>query len=107
LPRFVPTDEQRKIVEKAAGFGLPQEKICQLVISERTGKPIDKKTLAEAFRAELGRGMAVTDSRVSGSAGAQVRAYRATPWFDYSSDRLRPACVRADSLKSQFDPIQS
>jgi hypothetical protein len=23
LPRFVPTDEQRKIVEKAAGFGLP------------------------------------------------------------------------------------
>jgi type IV secretory pathway ATPase VirB11/archaellum biosynthesis ATPase len=60
LPRFVPTDEQRKIVEKAAGFGLPQEKICQLVISERTGKPVYKKTLAEAFRAELDRGMAVT-----------------------------------------------
>jgi len=56
----VPTDEQRKIVEKAAGFGLPQEKICQLVISERTGKPVYKKTLAEAFRAELDRGMAVT-----------------------------------------------
>jgi len=50
LPRFVPTEEQRKIVEKAAGFGLPQEKICQLVISERTGKPV----------AELDRGMAVT-----------------------------------------------
>jgi len=64
MPRFGPTDEQRRIVEKASGFGLPQEKICQLIISERTGNPIDKKTLAEAFRAELDRGMALADYAV-------------------------------------------
>jgi hypothetical protein len=50
----------RKLRLSLPNFDLPQEKICQLVISERTGKPVYKKTLAEAFRAELDRGMAVT-----------------------------------------------
>jgi len=67
MPSFVPTDEQRRIVEKAAGFGLPQERICQLIVSERTGKAIDKKTLGEAFRAELDRGMALADYAVAKS----------------------------------------
>jgi hypothetical protein len=35
---------------------LPHDKICQLIVSERTGKPIDAKTLRSAFRAELDRG---------------------------------------------------
>jgi hypothetical protein len=39
--------------------GLPHDKICQLIVSERTGKPIDAKTLRVAFRAELDRGVAV------------------------------------------------
>ena len=67
MRRFVPSDEQRRVVERAAGIGLPQEKICQLIISKRTGNPIDKKTLAEAFRAELDRGMAKADYEVLGS----------------------------------------
>ena len=62
MPKVEPTDEQRKIVAKAAGFGL-QDKICQLVISERTGRPIDKKILAAAFRAD--RGMALADYEVA------------------------------------------
>jgi hypothetical protein len=36
----VSTPKEREIVEKAAGFGLPHDKICQLIVSERTGKPI-------------------------------------------------------------------
>ena len=51
--------KEREIVETAAGFGLPHDKICQLNVSERTGKPIDAKTLRSAFRAELDGGVAV------------------------------------------------
>jgi len=64
MPTYAPTVKERKIVEKAAGFGLPHDKICQLIVSERTGKPIDPKTLREVFRVELERGVAVADSEV-------------------------------------------
>ncbi len=57
--------QEREIVEKAAGFGLPHDKICQLIVSERAGKPIDAKTLRSAFRPELDRGVAVADSAVA------------------------------------------
>ena len=40
MPAYTPTAKEREIVEKAAGFGLPHDKICQLIVSERTGKPI-------------------------------------------------------------------
>jgi hypothetical protein len=69
MPKVESTDEQRKIVAKAAGFGL-QDKICQLVISERTGRPIDKKILAAAFRAD--RGMALADYEVAKSLYGQA-----------------------------------
>src|SRR6266566_7781036 len=39
-PTCRPTRPPPKVVEKAAGFGLPHDKICQLIVSERTGKPI-------------------------------------------------------------------
>src|SRR5215831_2555082 len=66
MPKFEPTDEQRTIVERAAGFGLPQAKICQLVVSDRTGRPIDD-TLRKAFRAVLDRGMALIHYKVGSS----------------------------------------
>jgi len=59
LAPCAPTAKEREIVERAAGFGLPHDKICQLIVSERTGKPIDAKTLRAVFRAELDRGVAV------------------------------------------------
>jgi hypothetical protein len=65
MPTYAPTVKERKIVEKAAGFGLPHDKICQLIVSERAGKPIDPKTLREVFRVELERGVAVADSEVA------------------------------------------
>jgi hypothetical protein len=43
MPTYAPTVKERKIVEKAAGFGLPHDKICQLIVSERTGKPIPRR----------------------------------------------------------------
>jgi hypothetical protein len=53
-----PTNEQRNVVERAAGFGLPQAYICQLIVSERTGKPISLETLGKHFRTELDSGKA-------------------------------------------------
>jgi hypothetical protein len=73
MPKFEPTDEQRKTVERAAGFGLPQDKICQLVVSDRTGRPIDER---KAFRAELDRGMALADYAVANS--------RPSSWWECS-----------------------
>src|SRR5215469_15304939 len=67
MPKFEPTDEQRKTVERAAGFGLPQDKICQLVVSDRTGRPIDDDTLRRHFTLELERGAAVADNAVIGA----------------------------------------
>ena len=48
-PAYAPTAKEREIVEEAAGFGLPHDKICQLIVSERTGKPIEAKTLRAVF----------------------------------------------------------
>ena len=67
MPKFEPTDEQRKTVERAAGFGLPQDKICQLVVSDRIGRPIDDDTLRRHFALELERGAAVADNAVIGA----------------------------------------
>ena len=36
MPAYAPTVKERKIVEKAAGFGLPHDKICQLIVSDST-----------------------------------------------------------------------
>jgi len=65
MPRFEPTDQQRQIVEKASGFGLPHADICQLVISPRTGRDIDRETLRSAFRDELDRGRVIADLAVA------------------------------------------
>jgi len=83
MPKFEPTDEQRQTVERAAGFGLPQDKICQLVVSDRTGGPIDDDTLRKAFRAELDRGMAVTHYKVANSLVDNALAGNVTAqiWF--------------------------
>jgi hypothetical protein len=44
---------------------LPHEDICQLVISPRTGRGIDRETLRSAFRLELDRGRAIADQAVA------------------------------------------
>ena len=59
-PSFEPTPAERKQVEALAGYGVPQAKIATLV---RDG--IDKVTLLKHFRAELDRGIAKADAKIS------------------------------------------
>ena len=47
---FVPTPEQRNSVKVLAKLGIPQEKICQLVINPQTGKPLDQKSSRKHFK---------------------------------------------------------
>jgi len=53
---FVPTPEQRNSVKVLAELGIPQEKICQLVINPQTGKRLDQKTLRRHFEHEIATG---------------------------------------------------
>lgn len=68
-PRFVPTRDQRNYVELAAGFGIPEEAICRLVVNERqrNPKPIDAKTLRKYFAVELADGQTKANIKVAGS----------------------------------------
>lgn len=66
-PPFVPTREQRSQVEAMAGFGLPQERICLLVINPTTGRPIDEKTLRAHFADEIAQGSIKADAAIGQS----------------------------------------
>ena len=59
MPMFVPTAEQRNVVRKLSGYGLPHEQIAALV-----GKGIDRDTLAKHFRRELDEGKAAASERI-------------------------------------------
>ena len=55
---FVPTDEERKLVESMSGFGVPFEQIAVLT------RDIDLKTLKKHFRKELDMGKAKANSKI-------------------------------------------
>jgi hypothetical protein len=63
---FEPTPEQRRTVEMLSAMGVPQEKICLLILSKR-GKPIDLKTLRKYFRLELDTGSTKANQAVAGA----------------------------------------
>jgi len=63
-PTFQPTDEQRKLVEQLAAFGIPQEKMVQMVLG-KTNKPIDLKTLRKHFSLELETGELKANTKVA------------------------------------------
>lgn len=50
-----------------AGFGIPQDRICLLVINPTTGRPIDEKTLRAHFEDELACGSAKADAAIGQS----------------------------------------
>ena len=60
-PRFEPTDEQRAMVERAAGLGVTQDNICALLGG------MSKHTLENHFREELDRGIALIQYKVGSS----------------------------------------
>lgn len=65
---FEPTVEQRKLVEKLSGIGVPHDEICLVVDWGRPdGLPINAITLRRRFRHELDRGKAVANTRIKQS----------------------------------------
>jgi hypothetical protein len=64
MPKFEPTPEQRATVEAMAGYGIPHDDIAMVIISPRTSRPIDPKTLREAFRDELDAGHVKANAKV-------------------------------------------
>lgn len=58
-PPFIPTDEERKLVENLSGAGVPVKSIATLV---RDG--IDDKTLMKHFRRELDLGKARANATI-------------------------------------------
>jgi hypothetical protein len=57
-PKFVPSADQRSVVQLLAGFGTKQEDIVHIIKNPRTQRPISLSTLKEVFREEL-RGASV------------------------------------------------
>jgi hypothetical protein len=62
MPAYVPADKERRDRREAGWLWPNARKICQFIVLERTGKPIDAKTLRVVFRAELDRRVAVAGS---------------------------------------------
>jgi hypothetical protein len=62
---FEPTQEQRRNVKLLAGFGIPQDKICLMVINPQTDKPLDPKSLRKQFSRELEIGAVELHARIS------------------------------------------
>lgn len=56
MPVFVPTDEQRKVVQVLSGMRMTHEEIAAVVRNPRTNRPIDRTTLEKAFAEELAVG---------------------------------------------------
>lgn len=63
-PPFQPTDEQRKLVEQLAAFGIPLEQMVQMVTGH-AGKPITVKTLRKHFATELETGELKANTKVA------------------------------------------
>src|SRR5437879_12729100 len=62
---FVPTQEQRRNVKVLVGLGIPQDKICLMVVNPQTEKPLDPKSLRKHFPRELEIGAAELHARIS------------------------------------------
>jgi hypothetical protein len=105
-----PTNEQRNVVERAAGFGLPQVYICQLIVSERTGKPISLETLESAFRAELDRGMALAHYQVAKSLYEQAVGGNVTAAIWWTKARMgwsETVIQQKESDESSYDRMST
>lgn len=66
-PEFVPTDEQRKLVDQLAGYGIPEPDIAKLVTNPQTKEPISPMTLRKHFREELDTGHVRSNQQVAGA----------------------------------------
>ena len=86
-------------LERVAGFGLPHEDICQLVINPRTGKAISGETLRSAFRKELDRGRAkggqvALDRTIAPCLDRPVGSSCSGPTLSRATPARAPQCLR-------------
>lgn len=65
-PPFQPTEEQRKLVEQLAAFGVPMDQMVHM-IPNKDGKPITVKTLRKHFKVELETGELKANTKVAQS----------------------------------------
>ena len=84
---FRPTENQRAMVEKFAGYDMKFKEICQLVINPATGKPIDAATLRRCFHDELARGGPLMKATLAGK--IFETAYGHPAEFDESGQPVR------------------
>ena len=66
-PDFVPTAEQRNMVQVMSGYGIPQDKIACLIINTGTGIGISEVTLRKVFDKEIQTGLAQAQVKVVGA----------------------------------------
>jgi hypothetical protein len=71
--RFVPTDEQRSIVQLLAGYAIPHERIAQAIRNPLTRRPIGINTLRLRFEAELEAGRAEVDTLLANGFSKRLR----------------------------------
>lgn len=67
-PPFEPTDEDRHLVRKLAGYGLTHDEISAVIINPQTDKSLDDDTLRKHFPDELREGKAETRTKVARTA---------------------------------------
>ncbi|MGF6806279.1 hypothetical protein OKW30_001405 [Paraburkholderia sp. Clong3] len=63
-PSFNANNDQRKLVEQLAAFGIPQEDMVMLVL-DANEKPISVPTLRKHFRKELTEGLVKANTAVA------------------------------------------
>lgn len=61
---FHPTDEQRSMVRAMAGYRIPQDEMCLLIINPKNKLPISLITLRKHFSEEIRQGYAHLKTRI-------------------------------------------
>ena len=64
---FHPTEDQKKLVDQLAGYGIPEADIARLVINPKSKEPISPVTLRKHFRDELDTGHVRANEKVVGA----------------------------------------
>lgn len=98
---YEPTEADRKLVESAAAFGIPQDEIARLITNPQTGKPLAPKSLRLHFRNELDTGatkanIAVANALFRAATGTGKGAVTAAIWWTKSRMRWRGDGAEAD-----------
>ena len=65
--KFIPTREQKQLVEILCAMGVTQPEICKLIIKPEDGLPICDKVLRQEFRHELDTAELRANSKVAGA----------------------------------------